>query len=347
MLIKSTLRRWSTKRGKIILAVTVVLAILFTVLLVNYFSIANKVQEILPGNLLDVAKNDPLQTVDGRTNILVFGTSDDDPNPSHTGGNLVDSLIVLSINKKAKSVHTISIPRDLWVDYGTACANGKSGKINAVYLCALNSQTEKDTRKASDVLVDKISTVTGLQIQYYVHVNYTTIRTLTDTLGGIDVEVHSQDQRGIYDPNVGLTIPKGTVHLDGKTALKLARARNAAGGYGLPRSNFDREINQQRIFVAILKKASTTGQLNDPTKALQLLDELKGQLFTSVPVSELRDAIDTARLLHPDKMISISLIDHMTTGTIAKQSVVLPVAGQNNYAEIQNHIANSLGRDRK
>lgn len=41
--------------------------------------------------------------------------------------------------------------------------------------------------------------------------------------------------------------------------MKLARARNAAckpGDYGLSRSNFDREINQQRIMNAIKNKVS-------------------------------------------------------------------------------------------
>lgn len=61
---------------------------------------------------------------------------------------------------------------------------------------------------------------------------------------------------GIYDPNVNLRLPAGVSHLDGKTALKLARARNAAGGYGLHRSNFDREMNQQRIISAIFRKIS-------------------------------------------------------------------------------------------
>jgi len=342
MLIKAPFTQWPTKRGKIITIILVVIIVLFTLSLIGYLSIASKVQTILPGNLLEIAKSDPLKTSNGRTNILVFGTSNDDPNPSHTGGNLVDSLIVLSIDKQAKSVHSVSIPRDLWVEYSTACGSGSSGKINAVYQCALGSQTQNDTRGASQALTDKIGGIIGLPIQYYVQVDYTTVRTLTDALGGIDVDIHSQDERGIYDPNVGLKVPTGVVHLDGKTALKLARARNAAGGYGLPRSNFDREINQQRIFMAILKKASTSGQLSDPGNALQLLNDLNGHLQTNVATSELRSAVGTAASLDLSKLISIPLVEHMTTGNIGGQSVVLPASGQNNYAEIQTHISNKL-----
>lgn len=336
---------WKLSRHqKIVLIVSLPLVVLLAILAVSYFSVSNKVQEILPGNLLDTVKTDPLKTTDSRTNILIFGTSYDDPNPSHTGGYLTDSLIVLSIDEHAKAVYTISIPRDLWIHYDMPCSGGKSGKINAVYLCALNASTPKDTDKASRTLADKAGEIVGLPIHYYVQVNYTFIQTLTDALGGIDVDIHTQDSRGIYDPNVGLTVPSGTVHLDGKAALKLARARNAAGGYGLPQSNFDREINQQRIFAAILKKASTSGQLQDINTALKLLDALAGHIRTDVRTSELRSSLTAAKSIDMNKIISIPLTDHMTTGNISGQSVVLPSAGESNYTEIQTHISNSLAQ---
>lgn len=335
---------WASRRGKIALITALLAIVLFAVALVGYFSVAQKVQQILPGGIFEAAKSDPLQTTGGRTNILVFGTSYDDPNPGHTGGYLTDSLIVLSVDKKAKSVYTISIPRDLWVDYDTPCTAGESGKINAVYSCALNSSAAGDMHKAGQSLTDKIGGVLDIQVHYFVQVNYTFIQTLTDALGGIDVDVHTQDERGIYDPNVGLKVPAGTVHMDGKTALKLARARNATGGYGLPQSNFDREINQQRIFAAILKKVSATGQLNDVGTALKLLDAFSGQVQTNVRTSELRSAISAGRSIDMDKVVSIPLTSYVTTGNIKGQSVVLPTAGLNDYAQIQKYITGELGQ---
>lgn len=324
------------------ITILVILAVLLSSTLIGYFLVSKKIQKILPGNPIEaITKNEPLQAADGRTNFLIFGTSYDDPNPHHTGGYLTDSLIVLSVDKKAKTAYTISIPRDLWVDYDTACSLGKSGKINATYVCAMSAY-KSDSTKASRALADKAGAVLGLQIQYYLEVNYTFIQSLTDALGGIDVDVYSHDERGIYDPAVGLTLPAGTSHLDGKLALKLARARNSQGGYGLPRSNFDREINQQRVIAAIFKKASADGKLTDASGALKLINALSGQVHTNVQTSELRDAVATARLLDPKKIISVPLTDYMTTGTIGNQSIVRPLAGLNDYSAVQKYVSDKL-----
>jgi anionic cell wall polymer biosynthesis LytR-Cps2A-Psr (LCP) family protein len=131
-------------------------------------------------------------------------------------------------------------------------------------------------------------------------------------------------------------------HLDGKTALKLSRARNSNGGYGLPRSNFDREINQQRIIAAIVKKASTDGTLNDVGSALTLLNALSGQVRTNVQTSELRGAVDTARSLKTNKVISIPLTDYLITGNLHGQSIVRPTAGLNDYSAIQKYVSEEL-----
>lgn len=335
---------WASRRGKITMIILMVVMVLFAIAATGYFSVQNKVQGVLQGSLIEAAKSDLLQTTNGRTNVLVFGTSYDDPNPSHTGGYLTDSLIVLSIDKSAKSVHSISIPRDLWVDYDTPCGTGKSGKINAAYLCAFNSLASADSNKASELLGDKIGGILGLEIHYHIQVNYTFIRTLTDAVGGIDVDIHTRDERGIYDPNVGLKVPAGTVHMDGKTALKLARARNAAGGYGLPQSNFDREINQQRIFAAMFKKVSLSGQLSDVGTALKLVDALSGNMQTNIRTSELRSGVAAAQSINMKKIISIPLGDYMTTGTISGQSVVLPAAGMNDYTALRQYVSTELGK---
>lgn len=67
----------------------------------------------------------------GRTNILVFGTSEDDP--GHPGGNLTDSIMVLTVDQKKNNAYMVSIPRDLEVRYGRSCVPGYSGKINAFF----------------------------------------------------------------------------------------------------------------------------------------------------------------------------------------------------------------------
>lgn len=311
--------------------------------MIRYFFLAHTLQNVLPGRPIDaLVENKPLASDDKRTNILVFGTSYDDPNPTHTGGYLTDSIVIVSVDAQKKSAYTISIPRDLWVTYNTPCSVGGSGKVNAAYICALGGNGNSKTKYASNELASKISEISGLKIHYYINVNYDFIKTLTDAVGGIDVDIYSADSRGIYDPNMGLTLPRGINHLDGKTALKLARARNASGGYGLPRSNFDREINQQRIIAALFKKFSPDGSINDVNKAYKLVNALDGNVQTNLQTSELKSALKTLNSLNSKKVTSVSLIGLVSTDTINDQSVVIPKAGLNNYEAIKNHIAESM-----
>ena len=151
------------------------------------------------------------------------------------------------------------------------CVVGTQGKINATYMCALNELQNKD--QAARYFVKKISEITGLDLQYYIALDWGAMKTIVDEIGGIDVDVHSDDERGIYDSCQHLSLSRGmNYNLDGKTALKLARARNAGcdtgGDFCLTNSNFDREINQQRIFNAIKAKTLSIGILANPTRVI-------------------------------------------------------------------------------
>jgi anionic cell wall polymer biosynthesis LytR-Cps2A-Psr (LCP) family protein len=190
-----------------------------------------------------------------------------------------------------------------------------------------------------------VSTIVGLPIQYYAQVNYEFIKTVTDAVGGIDVDIHTRDSRGIYDPTVGLTLPAGVNHLDGKTALKLARARNSHGGYGLPLSNFDREINQQRILTALFKKLSDNGTLNNINGALKLLDALSGNLQTNIQTSELKSAVSMAKSIDVANVKSIPLLSYLGSGSMQGQSIVLSVFGLHNYTQMQAYIAEETGNE--
>ncbi|HEX4662239.1 MAG TPA: LCP family protein, partial [Candidatus Saccharimonadales bacterium] len=196
--------------------------------------------------------NKPLkQDANGRTNVLIFGTSEDDP--GHDGANLTDSIMVASIDQKKKDAYLLSVPRDLWVKFGAACNSGYEGKINEVYLCG---KTGGDENSGGAAIRAKVGEVTGLDLQYSVHINYTVLKEAVDAVGGVDVTIASSDPRGILDRNFdwncpggrsqscyNVKYPNGPVHLDGIHALYLARARGddpLGRTYGLAGGNFDR-----------------------------------------------------------------------------------------------------------
>lgn len=312
---------------------------------------------IFKGNPFDIFLNQPLkQDENGRTNILIFGTSEDDPD--HPGGDLTDSLMVLTLNQEQKDAYMISIPRDLFVKYGAACPEGFQGKINSMYGCFAEGGAKEE--EGATALKKKIGEILGLDIQYYAHLNYTVVKDAVDAVGGVDIKIESEDPRGILDRNFDwkcnfkcyyVKYANGEVaHLDGEHALALARARNAAGGYGLPAGNFDREKNQQKIMKALREKAVSAGTLTNIGKVTSLIDAFGANLRTNFATSEIRTLITLGNDIQDDAIRSISLVKEgeevVTTGNVGGASIVRPIAGLMDYSEIQDYVKKELTSDK-
>lgn len=310
--------------------------------------------KIFGGNLFDVVSQaQPLkEDENGRSNILVFGTSEDDQN-EHGGASLTDSIMVVSVDQDKKIAAITSVPRDLWVEYDEGCEVGYEGKINAVFLCGANGDTtsQEGAMKGAEALRKKVGEVYGLDVQYSVQVGYRAVEQAVDAVGGIEVVIESDDPRGILDRNFDwecrfecyyVKHPNGPAKLNGKQALALARARNEAGGYGLSRGNFDREVNQQKILVALRNKASSAGTLANPIAATQLIDSLGDNIRSNFVAGEIRTLIDLARDTKEKNIDRFNLVDGdpplLTTGNVGGQSVVRPTAGLYDYSAIQAFI---------
>lgn len=157
--------------------------------------------KVLKGNILSVIQEQKLkEDSNGRSNFLIFGTSEDDEGGNHPGGYLTDSIMILSVDQNNKNAYMISVPRDLWVQYDSTCSVGNYGKINAVYFCASNNGA--DEAAGASALESKVSSIFGVDIQYYAHVNFTAVSDIVDALGGVDVTIESSDPRGILDRNL-------------------------------------------------------------------------------------------------------------------------------------------------
>lgn len=318
---------------------------------------------IFRGNLLGLVQSAPLEMdSNGRSNILIFGTSEDSDAHNANGGQgaplLTDSMMVVSIDQEKKDAYIVSIPRDMYVEFdGQACTSGYSGRINEVYQCFSNfGQNENAGREA---LRKKAGEVLGLNVQYGVQVNYTVVKDIVDAVGGINVEISSDDPRGIYDPNFDwqcnfqcnmVKYPNGpTGTIDGEHALALARARNAAGGYGLGRGNFDREQYQQKILKAIREKAVSVGTLSDLGKVTSLLDALGKNLRSNFETKEIRTLMGLGTDISSDKIISINLdqADPQVYSfvNIGGGSMITPTSGDFNYTSISQYIRQQISSD--
>lgn len=312
------------------------------------YKFTRNLNSVFKGNIFDLVQKRPLkEDANGRSNFLIFGTEIE----GHPGANLTDSIMVLSVNQTTKDAFMVSIPRDLWVDFGAACLSGYQGKINEVYMC--HSSDGEDEAKGAAALQKKVGEVLGLDIQYYVHLNFESMKDVVDAVGGVTVTIESNPKGvGVLDRNFDwecnyqcyyVKYEDGqVVKLDGKHALALARARNAQGGYGLAGGNFDREKNQQKIIKALREEALSVGTLTNLGKVTSLMDALGNNLKTNIEKNEIQTLMSIASEINTDAIISPSLVDEenalVTIGNVGGVSIVRPVPGLYNYSEIQAFI---------
>ena len=345
----------------VMITLSVILVLIITAITLMYMLLSHSTA-VFKGNPMDILISSELKKDEnGQTNFLIFGTSEDAK--GHGGQELTDSILVASINQEYKTAKVFSVPRDLWVNYSVAgsepmsCTVGDRGKINATYLCALeeykNSMSVSNAKDAASLyFAKKISEVTGLSMHYYVAADWSAVKMIVDKIGGIDVDVYADDEDGIHDSCQNIDLKKGMYYnMNGDLAMKLARARNAAckpGDYGLSRSNFDREINQQRIMNAIKNKVSSIGILMNPGKVMSIIDGLGDNLRTNIVMSEVRTLIDFGTKLGGG-IQPISTIDQFGTGRIGLSSVIIPVGALTysegslyNYTNFQRYLRSQI-----
>ena len=330
--------------------------------------------QINGGNILSalIAPDTPLKKDEyGRTNVLVFGTEGYSmDNPNYAGGYLTDSMMVLSFNQDTGDAKAISLPRDL---KSKTCTS--TSKINEVFWCQYNKvkkNSDAETKKEYETLgatklEEAFEEVLGIDVQYFVHLNWQALIQVVDSIGGIDViftygdqtwdgdevTIKTTDKRGLadgYGKKLFYQYKNGEVtHLTGEWALAVARTRNAHGGYGASGGNFSREYFQQRIIEAVVKKAKKINLTSDWNAAFGILQAIGDNVRTDFKDTEMKTLLKTANNLDMQSLESISLVKPadgtsplLTTGMINGISYVLPTAGVGNYSKIHTYVKKKL-----
>lgn len=235
---------------------------------------------------------------------------------------------------KTSKVALISVPRDLWVQY-----KGSSMKINAVYVAGGTG------RSGLEALGQVVERVTGLHIDQHLLVGFAAVRDVVDTIGGINVTIHSPDPRGISD--AGVRLANGPQHLDGVTALALARARNDPSpgvvSYGLPQSDYSRQQSQRMIMAAIVQRVKSTPVLANPITVVTLLNQVSSQITTDLTVSQIRGLYDiSTRMGEPTSATIRGESSHYLITSYRSASgadAQIPVAGVYDYSQIKAYVA--------
>lgn len=165
-----------------------------------------------------------------------------------------DANIVVTVNTKTNEILLTSIPRDYYV--------------------TLHSKNAKDKLTHSGIYginetVNTVEDLLGIDINYYVRVNFTTVVKLVDAIGGIDVNSD-------YAFNaLGYSFKKGTNHLNGSKALAFSRERHSFADGDVQRAK-----NQQKVINAIISKLTSSTTLL--TQYSNILNSLSGNFQTNI-----------------------------------------------------------------
>jgi LCP family protein required for cell wall assembly len=223
-----------------------------------------------------------------RLNILLIGT---DQRPKEGTYN-TDTLIVVSIDPVTKQVAMFSLPRDT-VDIPlppgplrNAYSRGVyPKKINALFTSVRNRPDlvpGNNRTRGYNGLKEVLGYVYGLDIKYFVEVNFDGFKQVVDALGGVTINVQIPVSDESYPSDTGrlarVYIPAGIQHMTGAEALVYARSRHSGQG------DFDRAARQQRVLTSLREQTDVANLI---PRIPQLVDAFKATVRTDIPQSEL------------------------------------------------------------
>lgn len=255
-----------TKKKHIFLRIVVILLIILLILVIAAFAtgswyLNSKLDQI--NYVENVTRNEITvdaqveENLSGYRNIALFGldTREDSFDDSRS-----DCIIIVSINNSTKDVKLLSVYRDTYVDvegHGlTKITHAYAYGGPALALSTLNKNLDLD-------------------ITEFVTVNFETVRTIVNEIGGVTITVTDAEATRI--PNIS---SGGTYNLNGEQALAYARIRKID-------TDYKRTERMRTVLSAIFTKVKglSISSINS------LLDTMLPHVSTNIPKDEITKLI--------------------------------------------------------
>lgn len=162
-------------------------------------------------------------------NIVLLGVDSQDGSFSNTRS---DCIIIVSINKKTNDVNLTSVYRDTYVQID---GHGLD-KITHAYAYG-----------GPELAMSTLNKNLDLNITEFVTVNFETVKTVVDSIGGVTIKVTDAEATQISGLSSG-----GTYTLDGEQALAYSRIRKID-------SDYQRTERMRTVIEAVFDKVKTLG----------------------------------------------------------------------------------------
>ena len=248
-------------------------------------------------------------------NILVLGTdsrqggnagisNDEDP-----GGVRSDTTFIAHVSADRLRMDVVSIPRDTWItipdcttEDGTEIAEAgwtRQG-FNAAFAYGSDAG---GLASGAACTIRAVEAMSDVHIDAYVIVDFMGFENVVNSIGGVDVTLLCRIQS---DEAAGLDLPAGVNHLDGLTAVNLARARKGEGlGDG---SDLQRIRRQHALFDAVIAKVYSMNIVTDFPKLYNMVGSVIGSVTTDLGTS----LAPIAGFAYSLKNLDVSSITFMT-----------------------------------
>ncbi|TCP25995.1 LytR family transcriptional attenuator [Scopulibacillus darangshiensis] len=191
--------------------------------------------------------------------ILLMGV---DERPNDRGR--ADTLIVMTLNPKTKTMQMVSIPRDTRTKI---IGHGTVDKINHSYAFG-----------GTKMAMDTVENFVDVPIDYYVKINMQGLSDLVDAVGGITVynDTVAWTDEGFYKK--GYRYEKGELNLNGPKALGYVRMRHFD-------SDFGRNKRQRDVIQGVINKAASFSSIS---RYDDILSAIEGNVKTNMTFDDMK-----------------------------------------------------------
>ncbi|WP_304762746.1 LCP family glycopolymer transferase [Faecalibaculum rodentium] len=256
------------------------------------------------------AANDPDSVADITRDPFTVLISGNDSYGSLNENSRSDVNMLLTIDPRTQVVLITSIPRDSYLTMSckkdeTACSS-VDDKLTHTGLYGVG--TTEST----------IEDYLGIEINYTVRVNFSSLVNLVDAMGGIDVEIPEGLEVDTFYANGTEGVKAGWNHLEGERALAFARERHAYQD-----GDNQRIRNQQQVMRALIDKIISPELL---FRYPALMDAVSVAFETNMPADQIKSFLRYELLRRPNwQIISYAIAgepDTQLSGTIGSYVAV-------------------------
>lgn len=256
------------------------------------------------------AANDPDSVADITRDPFTVLISGNDSYGSLNENSRSDVNMLLTIDPRTQVVLITSIPRDAYLTMSckkdeTACSP-VDDKLTHTGLYGVG--TTEST----------IEDYLGIEINYTVRVNFSSLVNLVDAMGGIDVEIPEGLEVDTFYANGTEGVKAGWNHLEGERALAFARERHAYQD-----GDNQRIRNQQQVMRALIDKIISPELL---FRYPALMDAVSVAFETNMPADQIKSFLRYELLRRPNwQIISYAIAgdpDTQLSGTIGSYVAV-------------------------